>query len=48
MCPACIETAAVMAAGAVSTGGIFAVCFGKIRRFLRSNRLAVFQKIKEQ
>lgn len=45
MCPACIETAAVMAAGAASTGGILAVCIGKIRRFFRPNHLAVFQKI---
>jgi hypothetical protein len=47
MCPACIESAAVMAAGAASTGGILAVCVGKIRRFLRANHLALFQKIKK-
>jgi len=46
MCPACIETAAVMAAGAASTGGILAVCIGKIRRFLSPNNLAFFQKIR--
>ncbi|MGC1373993.1 MAG: hypothetical protein WA824_17800 [Candidatus Sulfotelmatobacter sp.] len=45
MCPACIETAAVMAAGAASTGGILAVCIGKIRRFLRPTNLPVFQRI---
>jgi hypothetical protein len=33
MCPACIASAAVMAAGAGSTGGILAVCIGKFRKF---------------
>jgi hypothetical protein len=36
MCPACIASAAVMAAGAGSTGGILAVCIGKFRRFFQS------------
>ena len=48
MCPACIAGAAVMAAGAGSTGGILAVCIGKFREFLRANGLGLFQKIKEK
>jgi hypothetical protein len=48
MCPACIASAAVMVAGAGSTGGILAVCIGKFRRFLRANRLGLFQKTQEK
>jgi hypothetical protein len=48
MCPACIANAALLAAGAVSTGGILAVCIGKIRKFFRANDLSLFQKIKEK
>jgi hypothetical protein len=48
MCPACIASVAVMAAGAGSTGGILAVCIGKFREFLRANGLGLFQKIKEK
>jgi hypothetical protein len=48
MCPACIASAAVMVAGAGSTGGILAVCIGKFRGFLRANRLGLFQKTKEK
>jgi hypothetical protein len=48
MCPACIANAAVMAAGAGSTGGILAVCIGKFRKFLRTNGLGLFQKIQEK
>ena len=48
MCPACIASAAVMAAGAGSTGGILAVCIGKFRIFFRANGLGLFQKIKEK
>src|SRR5258705_12447273 len=44
MCPACIVSAAVMAAGAGSTGGILAVCIGKFRNFFRTNGLACFRK----
>ena len=44
MCPACIASAAVMAAGAGSTGGILAVCIGKFREFFRTNGLGLFQK----
>jgi hypothetical protein len=48
MCPACIASAAVMAAGAGSTGGILAVGIGKFREFLRANGLGLFQRIKEK
>jgi hypothetical protein len=48
MCPACIASAAVMAAGAGSTGGILAVYISKCRKFLRVNGLSLFQKIKEK
>jgi len=48
MCPAYIASAAVMAAGAESTGGILAVCIGKSRKFFRANGLGLFQKIKEK
>jgi len=37
MCPACIASTAVMVAGAGSTGGILAVCFGKFRKFFRAS-----------
>jgi hypothetical protein len=47
MCPACIESAAVMVAGAASTGGILAVCIGKARRFFRVSGLSLFQKASE-
>jgi hypothetical protein len=40
MCPACIANAAVMVAGAGSTGGVLAMCIGKFRR--------IFQKKKEK
>jgi hypothetical protein len=42
MCPACIASTAAVLAGAGSTGGILAVGFGKLRKFL--NRLGLFQK----
>jgi len=48
MCPACIASAAAMAAGAGSTGGILAVCIGKFREFFRTNGLGLFPKIKEK
>jgi|GEM_PF-1617516 hypothetical protein len=47
MCPACIESAAVMVAGAASAGGILAVCIGKARRFFRANGLSLFWKASE-
>jgi hypothetical protein len=48
MCPACIASAVVMAAGAGSTGGILAVCIGKFRNFFSANGLGLFQKMKEK
>jgi len=47
MCPVCIASAAVMVAGAASTGGILAVCIGKFRKFFGANGLGQFKKIKE-
>ncbi len=47
MCPACIESAAVIVAGAGSAGGILAVCIGKFRKFFRASSLSLFQKAKE-
>jgi len=37
-----------MAAGAGSTGGILAVCIGKLRKFFKASGLSLFQKIKEK
>ena len=36
MCPACIASAAVMAAGAWSTGGFLTVYIGKCKKILRA------------
>jgi hypothetical protein len=48
MCPACIASAAVMAAGAGSTGGILAGYVGKFREFFSANGLGLFQKSKDK
>jgi len=48
MRPACIASAAVMAGGAGSTGGILAARIGKLRKFFRANGLGLLQKIKEK
>ena len=48
MCPACIASAAVMAAGAGSTRGILAACIGKFKKFFKVNRLGLLQKTKEE
>jgi hypothetical protein len=48
MCPVCIASAAVMAAGAGSTGGILAVCIDKLRNFFRASGFVLFRKIKEK
>ena len=40
MCPVCIGSAAVVAAGAGSTGGILAVCIGNSENF--SGRMVSF------
>jgi hypothetical protein len=37
-----------MAAGAGSTGGVLAVCIGKLRSFFRAHRLGLIQKAKEK
>jgi hypothetical protein len=47
MCPACIATTAVMVASAGSTGGILAVCIGKLRKLFTANRLGLFPRTKE-
>ncbi len=48
MCPACIESAAVLVAGAGSAGGILAVCIGKFRKVFSATSLGLFQKAKEK
>jgi hypothetical protein len=48
MCPACIESTALMVAGAVSTGGFLAVCIRKFRKLFRVSGLGLFQKLKEK
>ena len=48
MCPACIASVAVMAAGAGSTGGILAVCVGKFRKFFKANGLGRIKKIEKK
>ena len=45
MCPACIESTVVMVAAAGSTGGILAICIGKLRTLFR---VGLFQKTKEK
>ena len=48
MCPACIISTAVIAAGAGFMGGILTVCIGKFREFFRANGLDLFRKTKEK
>jgi hypothetical protein len=48
MCPVCIATTAAVVAGAGSTGGILAVCIGKLRKFFAARDLALFQQTKEK
>jgi len=48
MCPACIESTALMVAGVASGGGILTVCIGKLRKFLKASSLGLFQKTKEK
>jgi hypothetical protein len=48
MCPVCIASAAMMAAGVGSTGGILAAWIGKFRKIFRASGLGLFQKIKEK
>ena len=47
MCPACIESTAVIVAGIGSTGGILAVCIGKFRKLFRASFIDLFRKTKE-
>ena len=48
MCPACIENAAVVAAGAASTGGILAVCIARFRKVFKAGNFGLFQNKKEK
>ena len=48
MCPACIESTAVMVAGAASTGGILALCLAKFRKLLGTRILNLFHITKEK
>jgi hypothetical protein len=48
MCPACIESTVVIAAGAASSGGILAICINKFRKLFRATGLVLAQKTKEQ
>jgi membrane protein YqaA with SNARE-associated domain len=48
MCPVCIASAAALAAGAGSTGGILAVCIGKVRKVFKASGFGPFQKAKEK
>jgi hypothetical protein len=48
MCPACIASAAVMVVGAGSTGGILAVCIGKLKTWFSTNSPELFQRTTEQ
>jgi hypothetical protein len=48
MCPVYIANAAAMVAGAGSTGGVLAVCIGKLKELFTANRLGLFQKSKER
>lgn len=48
MCPACIESTAVMMAGAASTGGILAACIGKFRKFFKASGFSLLQERKEK
>ena len=44
MCPACIASTAAILAGAGSSGGILAVCIGKLRKLFRADRASIFRK----
>jgi hypothetical protein len=48
MCPACVASAAVMVAGAGSTGGILAIWMGEFRKVGRANRPRVDEKTKDR
>lgn len=48
MCPACIANTAAVVAGVGSTGGVLAVCIGKVKNLFRANGRALLQKAKEK
>jgi hypothetical protein len=51
MCPICIASAAAMAAGAGSTGGILAACIARLKTlkaFFTANGLSLFHTAKEK
>ena len=48
MCPVCVANTAVVIAGAGFTGGILAVCIGKVRKFFRARGLSLFHRTKEK
>jgi hypothetical protein len=48
MCPVCVANTALMVAGAGFTGGILAVCIGKLRKFFGASGLGLFQRTKEK
>jgi hypothetical protein len=48
MCPACIANTAAIVAGAGSTGGILAVCIGKVRKLFRGKGLGLTHRSKER
>jgi len=43
-----MASAAAMAAGAVSMGGVLAICIGKFRKYFKANGFGLFQTIKEK
>jgi hypothetical protein len=47
MGPACIESTALVVAGAASSGGILAVCIGKFNKIFKVYRFGLFEKTKE-
>jgi hypothetical protein len=48
MCPACIESAAVMAAGVGSAGGIVAMCIAKFRKRFNTSGTGQLKKMQEK
>jgi hypothetical protein len=48
MCPACIASAATLAAGVASGGGILAMALARLRKLKSSLRLNAKEKLKEE
>jgi hypothetical protein len=48
MCPVCVASAVVITATSASTGGILAVCIGKVKNFFTASGLNPKQKIREK